>query len=189
MVNNLSEDKVLLALLENSVIRVMGDALAFPISPKDVFAKPTNPIKKVYQEVKRQIYYDRALFFSHFDEYLAVAKKTVADEEKAIAAGGRASVGMERHSKRKETLRALEEYRTSLAVAKNFNAEAFRFFRDARFRKLLSESGLSWTPFPTAEEFSRDAFRSSVFNYVAKMERRIKREHEKRAFDAGKPKA
>lgn len=187
MVNNLSEDKVLLALLENAVIRVMGDALAFPISPKDVYAKPSNPIKKIYQEVKRQIYYDRPLFFSHFDEYLAVARTAVAQDELTLASR-KGTVSPEKAAKRKEGLRILEEYRTSLAVSKNFNAEAFKFFRDARFRKLLADNGLPWTPFPTSQEFSKDAFRSSVFNYVAKMERRIKRENEKRAFGEGKPK-
>lgn len=183
LVNNLSEDKVLLALLENSVIRVMGDALGLPISPKDVYAKPSNPIKKIYQEVAHQLYYNRALFFSHFDDYLAVAKRAISTDERFLRLGI-GKVSSERLAKRREIVAALEEYRTSMAVSKNFNAEAFKFFRDARFRKLLSESGLPWTPFPTAEEFSKDAFRSSAFNYVAKMERRIKRESDKKASNA-----
>lgn len=188
LVNNLSEDKVLLALLENSIIRIMGDALSFPIAPKDVYAKPTNPIKKIYQEVKHQIYYDRPLFFAHFDEYLASAKFALSIDERFLQLKT-GEVSPEKVAKRREMLAALEEYRTSMAVSKNFNAEAFKFFRDARFRKLLSEAGLPWTPFPTAEEFSKDAFRSSVFNYVAKMERRIKRENEKKASNPVKPKA
>lgn len=187
LVNNLSEDKVLLALLENSIIRVMGDALGFPISPKDVYAKPSNPIKKIYQEVAHQLYYDRSLFFSHFDEYLAAAKYALSIDERFLKLGT-GEVSPEKVAKRREMVAALEEYRTSMAVSKNFNAEAFKFFRDARFRKLLSEAGLPWTPFPTAEEFSKDAFRSSAFNYVAKMERRIKRESDKKAAGATKPK-
>lgn len=186
MVNNLSEDKVLLALLENSIIRIMGDALGFPITPKDVYAKPSNPIKKMYQEIAHQLYYDRSLFFSHFDEYLVTAKNSLSADEKNVErkTGG---VSPEKVAKRREMIAALEEYRTSMAVSKNFNAEAFKFFRDARFRKLLSEAGLPWTPFPTAEELTKDAFRSSAFNYVAKMERRIKRENEIKVSNLVKP--
>lgn len=172
LVNNLSEDKVLLALLENSIIRLVEDAFGVPLFPKDVYAKPSNPIRKAYQEIANQLYYDRKLFFLHFDEYLALARKA---EREAFSKGF-----LTKSAELRTVISALEEYRTSFAMARNFNSEAFRFFRDPRFLIPLRKAGLPTMPFPTMEELSKDPFRASIFNYVAKMERRIRMETERK---------
>lgn len=173
LVNNLSEDRVLLALAENQVIRILSDGLGIEIRTDDVYAKPSGFMKSLYQKVSMQLYYDRKIFFSHFDAYLAAARESVAEDDYALSHG---FVGPTAQSvaEKKAVIEKLSEYRRILGEARNFNAEALAFFRDAELRSLLVRKSLPWTPFPTSEELSSDPFRSSVFNYVGKMERRIR---------------
>lgn len=164
LVNNLSEDKVLLALTENFVIRVLSDGLGAELSPPDVYARPSNPWKKFKQEIARQLEYDRPTFLAHFAQYVSSAKERLAGK-------GFAPKERERLA---ATVAVFEGYLAEMSKSKNFNADAFRLLRDERLRNVLLASKLPWTPFPEISELSRDDFRSSVFNYVAKMERRKK---------------
>ena len=70
----------------------------------------------------------------------------------------------------------MEKLLSALGKSENFNAVLFSFFRDPFFRTVLTEAGLSWMPFPSVSEFEEDDFRRSVFNYVAKMEKRKRAE-------------
>lgn len=173
LVNNLSEDRVLLALAENHAIRILSDALGVDIRTSDVYAKPSGFVKSLYQKVSKQLYYDRKIFFAHFDSYLDAARESVAVDEYAVSQGFPGPTA-ESVAEKKAVIAKLAEYRRTFADARNFNAEVFAFFRDDELRRLLARKGLPWTPFPTSGELPRDPFRASVFNYVGKMERRVR---------------
>lgn len=175
LVNNLSEDKVLLALTENYVIRILSGAFGVALEPEDVYARPKNPVKKLKQELARQLDYDRSKFFVHFANYLEKARETVSREE-YLAKRGVADMSDEKLAQLKETIALLSKYAEEMANSKNFNADAFRLLRDPAFREILSRTKLPWTPFPSVAELSNNDFGASVFNYVIKMEKRKKAE-------------
>ena len=71
----------------------------------------------------------------------------------------------------------LENYEKILRDSRNFNASAFDFLKDPLTKSFLQDAKLSWTPFPSESEISSsDPFQSSIFNYIGKMDRRIKKE-------------
>ena len=129
----------------------------------------------MYQSVTGQLYYERPIFFSHFRSYLENAKHAMRIDDHFYSKGT-SKLTKEEYLRKKAVIEALMRYEQSFLKAKNFNAEAFRFFRDPLFRETLEAKGLPWTPFPTMEELSEDSFRSTVFNYIGKMERRIRRD-------------
>lgn len=137
LVNNLSEDKVLLALAENYVIRILSGAFGVRLEPEDVYARPTNPLKKLKQELARQLDYDRPKFFAHFAAYLEKAHEAVAREE-YLARRGVADMPAAKLAELKESIALLSKYAEEMSKSKNFNADAFRLLRDPAFRKTLS---------------------------------------------------
>lgn len=176
LVNNLSEDKVLLSLLENMIIRLAKDSAGFQIQTRDVFAKPRNVIKKAYQEVAGQIYYDRSLFFTHFSAYLEQMRYDIKMSELARI-DNPTELKKQEISRKLTLLNHLENYYEIFRESRNFNATVFVFLKDPITKSFLQDKNLSWTPFPTQEEIlSEDPFRASIFNYVGKMDRRIIKE-------------
>lgn len=151
LVNNLSEDKVLLALLENTIIRLAKDAVGFDIQTRDVFAKPKSTIKKIYQEVAAQIYYDRPLFYSHLADYLSAMKRDIHIAELENITNP--SDTLTQQIIRKNALLAhLENYNKIFGESRNFNATVFNFLKDPLTKSFLEDAKLPWTPFPTPAE-------------------------------------
>jgi hypothetical protein len=176
LVNNLSEEKVLLALLENMIIRLARDSAGFVIETRDVFAKPKNPVKKLYQEIAGQIYYDRSLFFSHYMEYLHAMQYDIKMSELALITHP-SEEESQKITRKRALLSHLENYDRIFRDSRNFNASAFAFIKDPLTKSFLQKAKLPWTPFPTQSEIlSTDPFQASIFNYVWKMDRRIKKE-------------
>lgn len=133
---------------------------------------------RLYQKITGQLYYERPIFFSHLRSYLENAKHAMRIDDHFFKAGT-SKLTKEEYLRKKAVIEALMRYEQSFLNARNFNAEAFRFFRDPLFRETLEAKGLPWTPFPTVEELSEDPFRATVFNYIGKMERRISSDRKK----------
>lgn len=52
----------------------------------------------------------------------------------------------------------------------NTNENIYEFLRDKQLRAFLKEEDINSLPLPLEEEWNNDAFRSSVFHYVNKMD-------------------
>ena len=75
-INNLSEEKVLLAFTQNYILRVF-ESLGINALTRSVAAEPKSLLKKVYQIAANQIYYDRGIFLSHLESYQELLKSRI----------------------------------------------------------------------------------------------------------------
>jgi hypothetical protein len=146
LVNNSSEDKVLLALLENRILRILQQGFQFQIPTKDVYARPSGIVKKAYQKVSNQLYYDREVFLKHFREYIELAESTLKTQE-AILRVGVAMASPEIIAERRSMIEHLKVYLYRFSSTKQFNEDIFAFFQDP----ILSKNIPSF-PFPTDSE-------------------------------------
>ena len=136
-INNLSEDKVLLAFTQNYILRVF-ESLNINIHTRDVMAEPKNLLKKVYQLAANQIYYDRGIFMSHMESYRELLQSRVTSYRIGVihkAPGFTAEhlIALEAFYKKLDT--NLKE----LQGGQNFNQTLLRILSDEDLKNILSQ--------------------------------------------------
>lgn len=156
---------MLLALAENFVLRLTESVLDIYVPTKTVFNESMFSKGKYLGQIR----YDRNIFMSHLKDYRDLIFSREPTFER-IFIGKRINALIE----------SLEK------SPNNTNEVIYNFFRNSEIQAFMKKESIDNSPLPLEEEWNKDPFRSSVFNYVNKL--KTLREKAKNKGNEEKPK-
>jgi hypothetical protein len=177
-INNQSENRALLAFTQNYTLRIF-ESLGIDVPTRDVFAKPKNILKKMYQAVTQQIYYEREVFMSHMESYQELLRSRITTYRLGVTYGA-PGFTVEHLGALEMFSQKIDGYMRELQTGKDTNKVLLAILSDDDLRNTLKQRGVETHFLPTEKEFveTKHPFRNSIFGYVRKISDRLQSEEQ-----------